>query len=281
MDQNNLQTARQHLFYDRCEALNIGVNRGLYWYHTIDLGNDIITPGVFDFRRHLGAYCFPDRMQGQTVLDVGAANGFFSFEFIRRGALVTATELPSLQELDRFPGQITTDLIYKAEKYSTAYTFQKPENLSTDLLYDLMLREPFDFCSRVLGLYPDRKFVSICNFSTQKLGRDFFDWVFLGDVLLHTIDPLKSLASAAKMCSGTLVIAQHLFETNDHQPILLFTGGEDPKDDFSVWWKPNFEWFRQVLKKLGFRTVKIMGNFSDEFIPNGHSENKTIIHAKR
>jgi hypothetical protein len=76
-----------------------------YWYHTVDLGDGLITPGMYDYRETIAAFGFPDDMHGMTVLDVGSATGFFAFEFERRGARVISVELPSLRDLDRFPGQ--------------------------------------------------------------------------------------------------------------------------------------------------------------------------------
>ncbi len=58
---------------------------------------------------------FPENMSGMTVLDVGSATGFFAFEFERRGARVISVELPSLRDLDRFPGQDVESSLRKIE----------------------------------------------------------------------------------------------------------------------------------------------------------------------
>ena len=66
------------------------------WYHTIDLGHGIVTPGQYDLTPILGTTGCPSRSKARSVLDVGPAHGFFSFEFERRGAAKVATaELPS------------------------------------------------------------------------------------------------------------------------------------------------------------------------------------------
>src|SRR5215218_3167860 len=61
-----------------------------YWYHTVDLGGGVVTPGDYDFRDQLPAFGFPDDMTGMRVLDVGSATGYFAFEFARRGAEVVS-----------------------------------------------------------------------------------------------------------------------------------------------------------------------------------------------
>lgn len=45
-------------------------------------------------------YGFPERMDGMDVLDVGRGSGFFAFEFERRRAAVTATDICSFLDWD-------------------------------------------------------------------------------------------------------------------------------------------------------------------------------------
>src|SRR2546427_8484701 len=67
--------------------------QAIQWFHRIDLGNGIITPGGDDTTHKLEAIRMPTRLDGMTVLDVGAWDGFFSFECERRGATkVTAAD---------------------------------------------------------------------------------------------------------------------------------------------------------------------------------------------
>ena len=56
------------------------------WYHTIDLGGGIVTRGVDNSPERLARLGLPVSLAGKTVLDVGAWDGFFSFEAERRGA---------------------------------------------------------------------------------------------------------------------------------------------------------------------------------------------------
>lgn len=63
---------------------NLG-SLGDQWYHCIRLPDGVTTPGI----RGADAWDdqgLPDSVDGQTVLDVGAAEGYFSFEAERRGA---------------------------------------------------------------------------------------------------------------------------------------------------------------------------------------------------
>ena len=56
------------------------------WWHKIDLGNGIITPGKVNTFEKLKRIGLPDDLTGKSVLDIGAWDGFYSFEAERRGA---------------------------------------------------------------------------------------------------------------------------------------------------------------------------------------------------
>src|ERR1700694_579592 len=66
-----------------------------FWFHSIDVGHGISTPGkktVEALRDELESLRLPD-MIGKTVLDIGACDGFYSFEAERSGAsAVTALD---------------------------------------------------------------------------------------------------------------------------------------------------------------------------------------------
>ena len=56
------------------------------WFHRIDLGDGIVTPGIDDSPAKLKHIHMPENLAGKSVLDIGAYDGFFSFEAERRGA---------------------------------------------------------------------------------------------------------------------------------------------------------------------------------------------------
>lgn len=74
------------------EELHQKVSSRATWWHRIDLGNGIVTPGLDDSPAKLETLGFHSNLSGKTVLDIGAWDGFFSFEAERRGADVLATD---------------------------------------------------------------------------------------------------------------------------------------------------------------------------------------------
>ena len=56
------------------------------WYHTIDLGGGVVTKGIDETPVRLARLDLPASLAGLSVLDIGAWDGFFSFEAERRGA---------------------------------------------------------------------------------------------------------------------------------------------------------------------------------------------------
>ncbi len=68
-------------------------------YHTIELPDGSVLPGlqsVEHLRWRLGLFGLPEDLRGKRVLDIGAWDGWFSFECERRGAEVVAVDCVAL-----------------------------------------------------------------------------------------------------------------------------------------------------------------------------------------
>jgi len=65
---------------------------GGFGYHTITLPDGYKLTGLYDMSKVLHHYKIPENLDGKTVLDIGPGNGYFSFEFAKRGANVLAID---------------------------------------------------------------------------------------------------------------------------------------------------------------------------------------------
>jgi tRNA (mo5U34)-methyltransferase len=273
-------------FQERCHAIGAAADERLFWYHTIDLGQGVITPGSFDYRENIRFYQFPERMDGLRVLDVGSATGFFAFELERRGARVTSVEIPSFFQWDRFPGESSLGILDKIRALLAFHSTQSQSQIdaffsshSPAQIYHFLLDGPFHFCHRFLQSGVQRVYSSVYELGSELPSNQGYDYVLASDVLLHLIDPLGALAVLARLCSGTLVLAQSL--AADGPPAMHYVGGASPRQDAAEWWRPNFAWFEQVLRKLDFNQVIRGPSFVGTSRPGGESFDKTVIHAYR
>ncbi len=281
----HLRAARE--FLRQARERGYGDLSDYYWYHTIDLGNGLVTPGSYDYRSSLPLFGFPADMRGMSVLDVGAATGFFSFEFESRGADVVSLEMTSLADLDVFPGEDIQHTLRKIKdmmRDHSTFSGGQEDRLfrekTPEEIYFLLLDGPFRFCRKVLGSRVKRRYANIYDLSLEKTGGDF-DLVFIGDVLIHTLYPLKALAAAARLCRRTLVLSQALPAGPDAPPAMFYVGGDRPGQDDVSWFRPNFSCFEQILKKLGFRQVSLAAHHTGVIKPGGGRYKRAVIHANR
>ena len=197
----------------------------LTWYHTIDLGGGLITPGIFDHRPYLAEYGIPADLKGMTVLDIGAASGFFSFEMERRGGAVTATDLPKMQDHDFGP-------LHRAAR--------------EDGEDDSYIRRPFMLARELLGSSVERREMNVYEMTPESLGT--FDLVFCGSVLLHLSDPVRALWKIRTVTRRTAIIATVIHPLPTREPSAVFHGNRSG----DVWWLPNRSCFEAMVQSAGF-----------------------------
>lgn len=222
------------------------------WYHTIDLGNGIVTPGHYDHRPYLEYYCIPNNLSGKTILDIGAASGFFSFEFERRGGMVTATDLPDWFDHDFGP-------VYEPD--------QTPQS------GDSYLHKPFEIAKKILGSQVNIKYINIYDISPETLG--FFDLVFCGSVLIHLTDPIRALWNIANITKSRAIIATVITKEEKSHPIATFTG--HLRGD--TWWSPTRTCLELMAVCAGFVGIEWVNEFQLNYRGQSHGPYHGIMHA--
>jgi tRNA (mo5U34)-methyltransferase len=208
----------------------------LTWYHTIDFGNGIVTPGIYDHRPLLYHYGFPESLVGKTVLDIGTASGFFAFEFEKRGASkVVATDLPRWTDHDVSPE-------YRAQL--------------SDEEFGSYLKDPFSLAQKALNSKVTKKEISIYEISPETVGE--FDVVFCGSLLQHLTDPIKALFNIREVTREQAIVATmvDLLPSEEPRALLLNQVHE------MSWWAPNLTCLVRMVKSAGFEHVEIVSTFN-------------------
>jgi tRNA (mo5U34)-methyltransferase len=208
------------------------------WYHSIDLGHGVITPGLFDHRPLLSHYHLPEELTNQRVLDVATYDGFWAFEFERRGAAeVVAMDIETWNEID-IPPRIRTGAAKEMLEKKTG--------------------EGFSIARDTLGSKTQRKIMNVYNLTPEWMGK--FDMVFCSDLLLHLMNPMKALQNIHSVVSGYAYIVDVYdpeFGEDESDTILRYIGGSDRM----VWWRFGFGSLAKMIKDAGFRDVQLVNKF--------------------
>jgi tRNA (mo5U34)-methyltransferase len=195
----------------------------LPWHHSIDLGGGVVTAGNKSLPNCVDeASLIFDRVDisGRTVLDIGAWNGFFSFEAKRRGASrVLATD---------------------------SYCWSHPH---------IRGRETFDIARSALGADVEAREIDVADLSTDAVGE--FDIVLYLGVFYHRYDAIEALARVARLARQVLIVETHLELRDTDVPAMAFYPGRELANDPTNWWGPNEHCMKALLLGHGFTDIEM------------------------
>ena len=188
------------------------------WWHTFTFPNGVKACGVknetlLDVETRCAFKYFGE---GKTVLDVGAANGYFSIEAVRRGA----------------------NRVVALEKWSWLGDGFKQFELARQYLA------------------PDIETVHHDVMDLRSLSLESFDYVLFLGVLYHLKHPLYVLEILSDLTLGHLVVETHIDITDYERPAMVFYPGSELNSDASNWWGPNVHCVTEMLKIVGFVRVE-------------------------
>jgi tRNA (mo5U34)-methyltransferase len=213
--------------------------KAVTWYHTFDFGNGIRTPGAFDHAAILDRYKMPERFDGKRVLDVAAFDGFWAFEFEKRGA----KEVLAL-DLDR-----PTDLDWPPKRRATITEEEKA----------LRFGQGFAIAKEQFGSSVQRVICNVYDLNPEKFG--LFDVVHSGDFLIHVSNPVKALQNMASVCTEYALISDVYFPELDQLgsgPLLEYCGGRDNP----TWWRIGLRALEKMILDAGFSRIEVLSKFS-------------------
>lgn len=191
------------------------------WFHTIDLGNGIATPGAGASPQRLQMLRLPEDLTGMTVLDIGSWDGFFAFECERRGAKrVLATD----------------SYCWSGNGWGT--------------------KDGFNLARRALGSRVEDLEIDVLDLSPERTG--VFDLVLCLGVLYHMRNPLLALERILSVTGRRLILDTHVDLLTIKRPAIAFYSDNELNDDPTNWCGPNPAAVEAMLKTVGFSRVEIV-----------------------
>lgn len=185
------------------------------WFHTMDLGNGIQTKGIYDPRSRLPLLGLPDDLTGKRVLDIGAWDGFYSFECERRGAeLVLATD----------------SFCWSGDGWGT--------------------KDGFNFAREALNSHVQDIEVDVLDITPEKMGQ--FDIVLCLGVLYHMRHPLLCLERVASVTKNMLILETEVDLLRVGRPAMAFYESSELNKDNTNWCGPNLSCVTAMLRTAGF-----------------------------
>ena len=208
-----------------------------FWYHKIQLPHGIVTPGWAPLVEEY--YRVPERLDNKRILDVGAWDGYWTFEAIKRGA----SQAVAIDDFSDYLGSLPKE--------------------------DRKAWQTFDTCREILGFSEfqcPRFDMSVYDIRKETFG--MFDVVFFFGTLYHLRHPLLALDRLASVCRDEIYIESAILD--DFSPYRGgfgqgYTGGQTvmefyPEDQYggnvTNWWVPTLTCMMQMVKSAGFEHVE-------------------------
>jgi tRNA (mo5U34)-methyltransferase len=215
------------------------------WYHTLDLGNGVVTPGWMDLRPVVHRLPWPE-VRGKRCLDVGTYDGFFAFELERRGAAsVVATDISDHAQWD-WP---RADRERGAE-YLAMVAGEKGRG--------------FAVAHEALGSAVEKREISVYELSPEAVGE--FEVVVCGSLLLHLKDPVRALEAIRSVCAP----GAWFLSAEQVDPVLTLLSPRRPATWFRAghqtqWQLPNVPGLRAMVESAGFQVERAVRPYAVPF----------------
>jgi tRNA (mo5U34)-methyltransferase len=186
------------------------------WAHRIDLGQGIVTPGEWNTPEILPRLHLPQDLSGQTVLDVGCWDGFYSFAAEQRGASrVLATD----------------SFIWKAGH-----------------------KQGFLLARQALDSKVEAAEIDVLDLSPERIG--LFDIVLFLGALYHMKHPMLALERVASVTKRLLVVETVIDLLYLPAKALAFYPGSELGEDETNWFGPTPAAVEAMLRAAGFARVE-------------------------
>ena len=203
------------------------------FYHTIELPGLGVQDGNWDLRPTIDAYLGRADFRGKRVLDVGAANGFLTFEMERRGADVVSFDLPAGGQWDLVP---FAGLEERTAGLRAFYEAAVPRRTQAFWLAH--------------SLFGSRARLYLGNVYDLPASLGTFQVAMVGMILGHLRDPFGALMSISRLVAETLIVTEVAL---DHEgAFAYFMPDASVPHDTASWWATSEDCRARMLGVLGF-----------------------------
>jgi tRNA (mo5U34)-methyltransferase len=251
-----------------------------FWWHSIDLGHGVVTPGhknAAELQGELDAMALPD-LRGKSVLDVGGWDGFFAFEAERRGAARVAVIDHYMWSMDS-PGQQAYWRRCMAEGV-TPRPYHETEFWHPDTLPG---KRGFDLAREALGSAVEDIVADFMTCDLDALGS--WDVVLYLGVLYHMEEPLTALRRVAAVTRELAVVETEavVVPACEDAALWRFFPAAELNGDISNWWAPNLTALLGALRAAGFASARATSGPSPSLLdaPGGPHHYRLTAHAAK
>ena len=205
-----------------------------WWYHYFKIGNveNTDTKTSRNYQMWVSSI-IPENLENKTVLDIGAADGYYSFLCESRGAKKVVAV-----DWTEFPGFTVTHKVLNSK-----VEFRK-------LVID----------DSTIGFTKIKSQVGTIDEIKEK-----FDIVLLFGVLYHLPNPVKVLKTLADITHKMLLISGHIIDSKE-PAMYYYPEGSLTPGDTTNWWVPTPSCLIDIGKRLGFNKSKMIDTFDFDSI---------------
>jgi len=223
----------------------------LLWYHSIDLGNGVVTRGMSDPSNAVTVEQLTP-FAGRSVLDIGAWDGYYSFLAERLGA-------SRVVALDHYSWGV--DIPARDQYWAQCRRDGSLPDHARDMddfwHADLPGRRGFDLASEALESHVESIVADFTTVELASLGT--FDVVLYLGVLYHMKEPLACLERVRAVTREVAVIetAAVRAPSDAGHSLVVFSAGSEHNCDFGNWYLPNINALRALVLAAGFSRCEV------------------------
>ena len=218
------------------------------WFHSIDLGAGVVTRG--SSTTQMPDELFP-AVEGRSVLDIGAWDGYYSFMVERRGAR-------DVVALDHYVWGVDFGArdAYWNECFAKGSLPDQARDLTDFWRPELPGRRGFEFAAVALDSNVQPRLADFATTDLNALGA--FDVVLYLGVLYHMKEPLTCLERVRSVTNEVAVIETQALHVQglEHERVLQFYAGGEVNNDFGNWYVPTETALHSLCRAAGFSSVK-------------------------